>query len=55
MRKRQQLITDASSAVRKSVAYQCDVGTAVAQWLRCCSTNRKVAVSIPDGVTGIFH
>ena len=31
------------------------VGTAVAQWLRCCATNRKVAGSIPDSVTGIFH
>jgi len=31
------------------------VGTAVAQWLRCYATNRKVAGSIPDGVTGIFH
>jgi len=29
--------------------------TAVAQWLRRCATNRKVAGSIPDGVTGIFH
>jgi len=29
--------------------------TAVAQWLRCCATNRKVAVSIPVGVIGIFH
>jgi len=27
----------------------------VAQWLRCCVTNRKVAGSIPDGVIGIFH
>jgi hypothetical protein len=27
----------------------------VAQWLRFCATNRKVAGSIPDGVTGIFH
>ena len=24
--------------------------TAVAQWLRCCATNRKVAGSIPAGV-----
>jgi len=32
-----------------------DVGTAVAQWLRCCATSRKVAGSIPDGVIGIFH
>ena len=29
-------------------------GTAVAQWLRCCTTNRKVAGSIPDGVIGNF-
>jgi hypothetical protein len=28
---------------------------AVAQWLRHCATNRKVAGSIPDGVNGIFH
>ena len=30
-------------------------GTAVAQWLKCSATNRKVAGSIPDGVIGIFH
>jgi hypothetical protein len=29
--------------------------TAVAQWLRYCATNRKVAGSIPAGVTGSFH
>jgi hypothetical protein len=29
--------------------------TAVAQWLRYCATNRKVAGLIPDGVIGIFH
>ena len=29
-------------------------GTAVARWLRCCATNRKVAGSIPDGVSGFF-
>jgi hypothetical protein len=27
----------------------------VAQWLRYCATNRKVAGSIPDGVITIFH
>jgi hypothetical protein len=27
----------------------------VAQWLRYCTTNRKVAGSISDGVIGIFH
>ena len=30
-------------------------GTTVAQWLRCCATNRKVDGSIPAGVSGIFH
>jgi hypothetical protein len=30
------------------------VGTRVAQWLRCCATNRKVACSIPAGVSGFF-
>jgi len=28
--------------------------TAVAQWIRCCATNRKVAGSIPAGVSGFF-
>ena len=27
-------------------------GTALAQWLRCCATNRKVVGSIPAGVIG---
>jgi len=26
----------------------------MAQWLRYCATNRKVAGSIPDGVSGFF-
>jgi hypothetical protein len=30
-------------------------GTALAQWLSYCVTNKKVAGSIPDGVIGIFH
>jgi len=38
--------------------YRCtnvsNLGTAVAQWLRCCATNRKVAGSIPGGVSGFF-
>ena len=29
-------------------------GTAVAEWLRCCATNRKVAGSIAAGDTGFF-
>jgi hypothetical protein len=32
-----------------------EMGAMVAQWLRYCATNRKVAGSIPDGVVGIFH
>ena len=32
-----------------------NLGAVVAQWLRCCATNRKVIGSIPDGVIGIFH
>ena len=40
---------------REFVCFLCIVwGTAVAQWLRCCSTNRKVAGSIPGGVSGSF-
>ena len=31
------------------------VGTAVAQWLRCCATSRKDAASIPADVNGICH
>ena len=31
------------------------MGTAVAQWLRRCTINRKVAGLIPDGFFGIFH
>ena len=34
--------------------YDADKGTAVAQWLMCCATNRKVAGSIPDGISGFF-
>ena len=30
------------------------LGTAVAQWLRCCATHRKVAGSIPACVSGFF-
>ena len=32
----------------------CYSGTAVAEWLRWCVTNRKVAGSIPAGVIGNF-
>ena len=39
----------------KNVIVPEGTGTAVAQWLSCCATNRKVAGSIPAGVIGIFH
>ena len=39
---------------KKCSWYSFLLGTAVAHWLRCCATNRKVAGSIPDGVIGIF-
>jgi len=29
-------------------------GTAVAQWLSCCATSRKVAGSIPAGISAFF-
>jgi hypothetical protein len=38
-----------------SINYLIEMGHAVAQWLRHCTTIRKVTGSIPDGVTGIFH
>jgi hypothetical protein len=38
-----------------SIEYSTSWGTAVAEGLQYCATNRKVAGSIPDGVMGIFH
>jgi len=32
--------------------FHCGLGTMVAEWLTCCATNRKVALSIADGVSG---
>ena len=43
-----------SNFLRKSCRLWDTVGIAVAQWLKCCATNRKVAGSIPDGVSGFF-
>ena len=43
--------SDQNRRFRKSG--QAVLGTAVAQWLRCCATNRKVAGSIP-AVGGFF-
>ena len=44
-----------SDSIKNFVLVTLDLGTAVAQWLGCCVTNRKVAGSIPAGVIGIFH
>jgi len=33
---------------------RCASYDALSQWLRCCATNRKVAGSIPAGVSGFF-
>ena len=44
---------DFDVSIRNRTALKVEI--AVAQWLRCCATNRKVAGSIPDGVIGIFH
>jgi hypothetical protein len=38
------------------ILYGCETwGMQWRSWLRYCATSRKVAGSIPDGVTGIFH
>jgi hypothetical protein len=36
------------------VKYISNMGTAVEQWLRYCTTNQKDTGSIPDGVMDIF-
>jgi hypothetical protein len=45
---------DRGSTVVKVLCYEYIWGTAVAQWLRCGATNRKVTGSIPAGVSGFF-
>ena len=48
-------MAETSNAYRILVKVPVERGTAVAQWLRCCATNRKVGGSIPAGVSGFFH
>jgi hypothetical protein len=45
-------MTNVLSAVHLLIHLVTGRGTAVAQWLSCCATNRKVASSIPAGVGG---
>jgi hypothetical protein len=52
--------TDAVAAVQLSFRSQFNtksllLRTGWRSWLRHCATNREVAGSIPDGVTGIFQ
>ena len=43
-----------SLGVKRLINILSAVGTVVAQWLRCCATNRKVRGSISTGVSGFF-
>jgi len=52
--KMQQTITMSWTAFLIHFSYYHHWGAAVAQWIRHCATNQKVAGSIPDGVIGIF-
>ena len=36
------------------IIYNKKTGTKLAQWLRYCATNRKVAGSIPASISGFF-
>jgi len=40
--------------IKYIINYMNNGGTAVAQWLRCCATNRKVAGSIGAGISEFF-
>ena len=48
------LASFSTSVITNQTTYTYHEGTAVAQWLRCCATNRKVAASIPAS-HWIFH
>jgi len=46
-----QTITVTLSSIYVAVGARCWWSS----WLKQCATSRKVAGSIPDGVSGIFH
>ena len=52
--KSQQTLMFALLSVKNIVCQLHQKGTAVAQWLRCYATNRKVAGSIQASVSGFF-
>jgi hypothetical protein len=43
------------SFLEKGGSHMASVGPRWRSWLRHCATNRMVAGSIPDGVSGFFH
>ena len=47
--------TTMSEKTEKNIRFVYQKKIAVAQWLRCYATNRKVSGSIPAGIIGIFH
>jgi hypothetical protein len=47
-------ITQFTEHLTKLLGTTYENGTAVAQWLKSCATNQKVAGSIPDGVMEFF-
>ena len=49
------MIREAAVQSQSIIFFFANKETALAQWLRYCATNQKVAGSIPAGVIGIFH
>jgi len=43
------IVLHEANSARFDISIEVNTGTALAQWLRCCATNRKVAGSIPVG------
>jgi len=53
-RRKHTTVTELPRRKYNNLIIQKKAGTAVAQWLRCCVTNRKEAGSIPAGVSEFF-
>jgi len=49
------MMVERKNSLKKNKIGYLKIRHVVAQWLRCCATNRKVAGLIPAGVIGIFH
>jgi hypothetical protein len=48
------MVSNSVSQLNTNFSWYSGSTLAVAQWLRCCDTIRKVAGSIPAGVSGFF-